>query len=738
MTLTQKTKSATSILAITAAALATMAMPITASAQIDEIVTTAQRTDQSLQDAPVAVTVISEELIENVQITDSLDVQRLVPTLNIGTNTGTANAARIFLRGVGEDESRGAVEPAVGTYVDGVYYGRIVGALFDLVDLEQVEVLRGPQGTLYGRNSNGGAIKITTIKPQDETTFSGRFTYGTNELIQGKGVANIAIGDTTAVRVAGLYKERDGFFTVNPNGAATGETRDNVGSLDTLMLRGQFSQDIGNWNLLIAGDYTDDNSDPIPSSVVDSIDADGDIFTVEPGPGDVCGGSSTNPVGPFFDTRTVGCFNAHSNQTEALGVSGTLTGELGGHTVQAIVGYRELQDDLQSHIGFPFAQQTDQEQISGEITLSSDAGGPFNYVVGAYYWDEALVLDSTFVFPFRVAADTESIAVFGQGSFDVTEDLNLTAGARYTDESRAFDGINMGVPAFGIPPMTNAANNDFDNISYTGKISYDVGDDVMLYASYSTGFKGSGFSPDCFGPLACFLPVREEEVATIEGGFRTQLWDNRMQFNGTYFHNTYDDLQIGATVPGLGFTRFNVDETQIQGFEFDLNFSPTKNFTLLANLGILDGEYQSFGTEPAEIERQIGGLTNQGAACPGGVATVECAAGLELKNAPNWKGNLAVIYNHQLGSGDLKLSGDISWEDDSFSLVANGPESAFTSIPTLVNGRISYEPEDSFWNVALWAKNIFDEEYFRAGTATGIAVFAAEPATYGVDIGFDF
>jgi len=734
MTLLKKLKFATSPFAISTTGLLLAISATPAAAQIDEIITTGQRKVESLQDAPIAVSVISSEELETIQISDSLDIARLVPNLNLGTNTGTANAARIFLRGIGEDESRGAVEPAVGTYVDGVYIGRIVGALVDLVDLEQVEVLRGPQGTLYGRNSNGGAIKISSVRPQQENSISGQFTYGNNDLIQIKGTGNLAVGDSTALRVSGLYKERDGFFDVNPNGVAAGEERENVGDLDTFAVRGQFSQDLGDWNILISGDYSDDQSDPIPSTIIDSNDADGDLFTIEPAPGTECFASSTTEI-TAFDFRPVGCFNAHSNQTENWGVSGTVTGDVAGHTVQGIAAYRELNDDLQTHIGFSFGQQTDQEQFSGEVTISSNNDGPLNYVVGGYYWDEALQLDSIFVFPFSVAADTESIAVFAQGSYDVTEDFTLTAGGRYTDESREFFGANL---VSGLTVDPDIANNDFDNFSYTLKVDYSLSDDVLVYASYATGFKGSGFSPDCFGPTACFLPVEEEEVGTFEVGLRTQIWEDRLQFNGTYFRSNYDNLQIGATVPGLGFTRFNVEETRVQGLEFDLRFAPTQNFELIANLGLLDAEYQSFGNTPEEIASQIGGLTNSGAACPGGIATVECAEGLELKNAPDWKANLAAIYTHDMEFGDLTFSGDISWEDDSFNLVANGPESAFSDIPTIINARLAFTPDDSFWKVAVWAKNIGDEEFFRAGTATGLAVYPSEPATYGIDVGFEF
>ena len=135
---------------------------------------------------------------------------------------------------------------------------------------------------------------------------------------------------------------------------------------------------------------------------------------------------------------------------------------------------------------------------------------------------------------------------------------------------------------------------------------------------------------------------------------------------------------------------------------------------------------------------QAGGLTNSGAACPGGVVTIDCALGLELKNAPDYKGNIAATYEHPFASGSLAFSGDISFEDDSVSLVANGPASALTSVPDLINARIAYTPNDSFWHVALWARNITDDVYFRAGTATGNAVYPSEPGTYGVDVGFNF
>lgn len=711
------------ILISSSAITAMMIMPSVALAQIDEVVTTAQRTNQNLQDVPVAVTVITTEDLEVKQIGDTTDLQNFVPNLNIGTNTGTANAPRIFLRGIGEDESRGAVEPAVGTYIDGVYIGRLVGSLIDLVDLEQVEVLRGPQGTLYGRNSNGGAIKITSIKPQDETGFGGRVTYGNNNLINLKGMANLAVGDTTAIRVSGLYKSRDGFFDVNPNGAAAGESKTNVGDIDTTAFRVALSQDIGNWNILLSADYTDDDSDPTPSTIIAGSDGDNNLFTVEPAGN--CTSSSLTPI-TAFDFRPIGCFNIHGNETKSRGISATVTGDVGNHTVQSITSFRRLDDNLRSHIGFTFGQVTDQEQISQEVTLSSNLDGAFNYVIGGFYYKEDLNLDTFFVFPFRVASDTESFAVFGQGTLDVSDRLTLTGGLRMTDETRDYAGINF------TSNLTNSAQTDFNKLSYSFKADYDLTDDVMIYGSYATGFKGSGFSPDCFGPTACFLPVDEEEVKTFEAGIRSQFMENKVQLNATFFHNDYTDLQIAASVPGLGFTRFNVDKTKTSGLELDMRFQPTDRFEITANLGLLEAEYQELTLQ------QAGGLTNNGVPCAGGVVTIQCALDLDLKNAPDYKANIAANYSVPMASGEILITGDVSFEDDSWNLVANSPFNALSDIPTLFNARVAYTPDDSFWNVALWAKNITDEEYFRASTATGLAVYASDPATYGIDIGFNF
>ncbi len=690
--------------------------------RLGTVTVTAQRFEQNLQNVPVAVTALDTQALEDKQVSDLLDLQQLVPNINMATNTGTANAARIFLRGVGEDESRGAVDQAVGIYVDGVYIGRSVGALFDIVDLDSIEVLRGPQGTLYGRNTIGGAIKLNSVRPQFENSGDIRATVGNNERYELRGTANLALAENTAVRLTALYRERDGFHDVIPNGPLLDQRRDGVGALHIMAYRGSlYTEFTPNWSLQLIADYTLDRSDPIPDSVAPGNDADNNIFTIEPIPGTLCTPTST----------AIGCFNSYDQRARSQGVSATVKGNIGELDFTSISAYRELEDNLVSRIGFPYRQQTDQSQISQEFTLSSSGTGPLDWLVGGYYFSEDLLLNTTFIFPFTIDTSTESYAIFGQGTYALTDALRLTGGLRYTNESKDFAGAN------NLLPFSRTESADFDNVSFTLGADYRFNDNVLAYGKYSTGFKSGGWSPDAFSGTAVFLPVDEETLDSFEVGLKTDLLENRVRLNAAAFFNQYEGLQIGATVPGLGFTRFNVAETEIRGFELEGIWQITDNFQLNGNLGLLSAEYTKATGDQAR------GLTNNGAGCPVGTdpandpQIIACALGLDLKNAPEYKATIGALYTYPILNGELVLSGDVSFEDDTWSLVANSPPHARIDGPTLFNARARYQSRAG-WFVAVWGKNIADKEYYRASSANFFTTYASEPQTYGVDFGFRF
>lgn len=707
------------------------------------IIVTAQRRAQDLQDVPAAVTAISGTQLANRQIADTNDLQNQIPNVVISTGTGTASSARIYFRGIGEDESRGAIDPAVGIYIDNVYLGRTVGSLVDLVDIEQVEVLRGPQGTLYGRNTNGGAIKISSVRPQlGENSLAGGLGYGNFDRIQARATANLSLWDTGALRISALYRERDGYHKLNPNGDLANLAGTTVGNEKLYALRGSlYGQMSDVWSYLAIVDYTKDKTDPTPSSIIAesssagvATDVDGNIFTVEPAATVTC--SAATPM----SSQPIGCFNSYFSEVDAFGVSYQLTGEYDKFSISSVTSYRTLTDDLSTHITFPYFQQTDQNQFSQEFLFNSDFDSPFNFTAGAFYYTEDANLAFTFILPVTNQIDTESFSLFGQANVEIGEALTLTGGVRWTTEDRTLRATSVVVPV--VEDEVNA-----DNITWTAKADYKLTDDILFYASYSTGFKSPGFSSDCFSPAGCFLSVEEEELDSIETGIRTKFADGRATVNATYFYNEYDNLQISATTGGGVFTRSNAGAARIQGVEVEFGFEPVRGLDIYGNGSWLDADYRDV------TALQAGTLTNSnittgavGPACNNVTAAggtpqfdgqvIDCALGLQLKNAPEWKATVGFNYTAELTGGEVFFGADAAYEDDSFALVSNTPGS-LVEPGFRVDARIGYRADDDRYSITLWGKNLTDREYFRATTGLN-QVYAAPPLTFGVDVGFKF
>ena len=719
--------------------------PVASFAQIEEIVVTAERREVSAQDAPVAVTALSPQDLEQKQIRNIRDLQHQIPNLSLSNNVGTASGARIFLRGVGEDESRAPADPAIGVYVDGVYLGRQTGAMLDLVDLERVEVLRGPQGTLYGRNSNGGAVKLVSVKPKlNEEHLGVKLTVGNYGRFDARMTGNLGLTDSAAVRATVLSKRRGGFHDLVPDGELLVQTRE-VGAVDMLGLRGAVLQQFGDgWEAVASIDYIDDASDPAPSSLAPGFDDDDNLFTIDSGPRAAC---SRPPGEAQYRLLTTGCFGDHASDVEQLGVALNVQGELGGgYSVSSLTGYRSLEDNLATRISIPYFQQTDQEQFSQEFSLASNYEGPFNFVAGLYYFHEDLDLDFVFFNNYTIDLKVKSWAMFGQGTYEIIDDLSFTAGLRYTKEDKELDAANLGLTGMRTESLARAEERDFDAVNFKAGLDYRFNDDLMAYVSYATGFKSGGWSPDCgasaVGNLnTCFRPVGKEEVDTIEVGLRSDWLDGRLRFNATYFFNMYDDLQIGASVPNPTgsnpFTRVNVDEVEIHGMEVEFVFQPTEALELNGNIGWLDGEYKSVTAMQADI------LTFNGAsiACPPGTDTDEekiaCNLGLEIKNAPEFNLGAGAVLRFPVMSNELSLGAHVSYEDKTWNLVANNPITARTDPGVLWNARMAYGDPNGKWEVALWGKNLSDKEYARA-SISNMTQYAAAPRAYGVDLRYRF
>ncbi|MDD9798307.1 MAG: TonB-dependent receptor, partial [Alphaproteobacteria bacterium] len=331
----------------------------------------------------------------------------------------------------------------------------------------------------------------------------------------------------------------------------------------------------------------------------------------------------------------------------------------------------------------------------------------------------------------------------------------LSGGVRYTDEEKDFigtttmsifgnpdseigDAAPASVPAGMLPACDNwpecfyDPSGEFENTSYRIALDHNFTDDLMAFVSYSTGFKSGGWSPDClpnFARGACYAAVDEEELATIELGIRSEFENVRV--NLTYFMNTYDDLQLAATLPGRGFTRFNVEEVEVAGLEAELSGQINEYFSWFGNASWLDTEF-------SEVSQDIATAIAGGGPCQGNADVIACVKGLDLKNAPDYSYTLGFVFDRPMGDNNLQISASVAQEADSFTAASNN-ENVKRDETTLVDARISLMDAENVWAITLWGKNITDEEYNRTGTTGGGGfIYAADPAHFGLTLSANF
>ena len=740
-----------------AIAMAVFSLPQGALAQsgaisLEEVIVTAQRREESLQDVPGAVSALTELDLERKQIGNVLDLQSSIPNIIISQNTGTPSGARIYLRGIGEDESRATVEPAVSMYVDGVFIGRQIGSLFDLLDIERIEVLRGPQGTLYGRNTNGGAIKIISKKPDTSaSSLKAKLTAGEEGRYDGVIAANWAISENSALRFSVMQRTRDGLFETSDG--------EEVGAWDLSAVRAAYRYTVGDWDVLLSFDAVRDDSDPRPYAGTEELELangdDGNVYTLT-GNGDS---------------------DRYGSEVEQDGLALTISYQWGDYEISSISSYRTLEDDLATVIGSPYNQKTDQSQFSQEFQITSNWDGPMNWVAGFFYYQEDIDLDYIFVFSAdaleahtALEVDTTAWALYGQGYYDFSDSLRLTLGVRYTDEEKDFEGRNLDssipLPAIGFTIPTDMPRDDTEDWTNTDvkiALSWDVQDNITLYGSYTTGFRSGAWSPDGLSEGAFFLSVEDEQVDAYELGIRSDWLDNRLRANLTVFFNEYEDYQQSGTTD-LGFTRYSVDEVETSGAELELTMLPLPGLEVSLNVGYLDGEYKDVSSDAA------GGLTGmtlrslaitQGLIAADDTTTmpptpdptmvtdltmeeqaalaadrIALAESLDLKNAPEWNAGLTAIYTLSLQNGMyLSFGTDLAYEKESFNLAAN-PEAVKRDDTFIVNARIALGSDSGSWEVALWGKNLDDEIYYPA--ASGSGVYPADPKLWGLDLTLNF
>jgi iron complex outermembrane receptor protein len=707
---------------------------------IEEVIVTAQKREERLQDVPISISAYSAKDMEAKSLNSLQELAQFTPNLTYSNHPSSARTgAIIYMRGVGQGDSNVYWDPGVAIYLDGVYMGRMQGLDLDLLDLERVEVLRGPQGTLYGRNTIGGAINVVSAKPTDEFEGYAQVTTGRYDRIDGKVSVNVPIvPGKLAAKFAGDTLNRDGygerfdFFT--------GKKIDEMGDIESLSGRAML-----NWK---PGDNLD---------ILFSVDAQrarefGAVHKLpEVGlpPLAVLYNNVVNPdpnLGAIFLTDndfTTYETGGNANELDAFGTSLTVELNLDKFTFKSLTGYRQVETfHLIAPDGTPYTvldstQSVDQDQFSQEFNVIGTAfDNRMDWILGLYYFQEdAIGNRRADIYPelFNVIGleitaksftrnEVESWATFGQFTYTLTDKLNITSGMRYTSDSKDVTG-SRDRPATGVILVPLQTKSDSWE-AITGRIGFEYHwiDEIMTYFSAARGFKSGGINGE---PQAGsgFLPFNPEYIWTYEAGFKSELLDRRLRFNAALFYSDFTDIQFnvfradqfGNFITTVG----NAAKARIMGLEADITALPAPGLTLNAQLGLLDAEY-------TEVN-------------PGTPVTEDT----EFSQTPKLTVSTSAQYQMPINTwGDLIARLDYVYKSKIHYDTANASlcqQDAFG----LLNGRLTFENANANWSVSVFGTNLTDERYFLAcGTNTGSLGFSdlqyARPREWGASLTYRF
>ena len=716
---------------------------------IEDIVVTARKREESLQDTPIAISAYTGEGLETRGAQTLQSLATLTPNLVIQNNPafgGSGNSAAVYIRGIGQQDFVPTVDPGVGIYVDGVYIARSVGALLDLVDFERVEVLRGPQGTLFGRNTIGGAISITTRKPDDELAANLAVTYGSDERVDAKATVNVPLSTTLFARLSAGSFIRSGYVE-RTDGVDLGDSNRYTGRLVLrwepdpaltvdLAAEGTHARENGPALTLIGINYattTDPGTPPFAdiSNVLANLAAGGGAIpcAIPPAPLNL-------PVSGCYDDRyvlgrkrnagTAPAFSDSDLWAVSLDVRYELTDSL---TLRSITAYRDLttsfarDGDHSPILVSEFRDELDQRQVTQEVQLlGTSFGERLDWILGAFYFDERgrnvnLLRFTSSDFQSGGDYGNRSYAGFAQGTFALTDKLGVTAGVRYTRDEKSFPpdqfitANRLGfLPPFDAPifqpgvrilPQVKAERT-FEEFTPSANLSYAWTDDLLTYASYSRGFKSGGFSQRVFPPIipGVTTPITNpvdvipafdpETVNAYELGFKLTAFDGRVTLNGAGYRTDYQDLQI-QVFTSVAPVFENAASATITGFELELQARPGAGFVVEGAVGLTDAGYD-------EIDQ----------------ATTFVARDNEFERVSKWTASAAVARAFETGMGTITPRVDWAYRSRFFNNTFNTPRIAQPGYH-VVDASVTLTTADERFGLTGGVKNIGDEDYLISG-----------------------
>jgi iron complex outermembrane receptor protein len=725
---------------------------------LTEVVVTAQFRAQKLQDTPIAITAVNAALLESRNQNSLADVTAQAPNVNLretGGAFGPGMSARI--RGVGQADFDPAFEPGVGIYIDDVYYSSLTGANFDLLDLDRVEILRGPQGVLGGRNSEGGAVKLYSQKPKGDDSGSIRATYGSRNLLDFRATGDVALTDTLSLRVAGVSKKQDGYVsridyacanpgTAIPNQAPQGDCKlGNEGGKDYSAGRAALrwvASDALEINL--SADVTLDKSESA-AIVLQAVNpaASGALFTKTYGvaytsafiPSDpyttYASFSALRPqnlIGPPNPLAGTSLSFSPNTNTKVWGTNLTADWKLSDSmAVKSITAYREFDsrwsedNDVSPLSGSLGAEHLYNHSFSQELRLNGTVS-LVDYTLGGYYFNQTTTYATHQFLPYALPGfefygndpvEASTYAAFLNTAWHITDALNLNTGVRYSKEKKDYHYSRLpvgGSLVLGLDSLnTTVGKYDGSNFDYRVNLDYRWNEQLMTYASVSTGFKGGGSNARPFGPLQV-VPFNKETLTAYELGAKSDFFDRRLRVNVSVFQNKFKDIQLTLlSCPSLTpvspcAATFNAGTADIKGWELEAEATPIDGLTFDASFSDLSFKYTSLAANT--------GLT-VGQEAPGNIKS---------------KWSIGGQYEIMLPSGStLSPRVDYSFNGGFNTNAVFAPSNRVAGYH-LTNARLTYKTANTKWEAALVGSNLLNEKYY----ISNFDLLSSSGAQYGL------
>ena len=715
---------------------------VTSFAAIEEIVVTAQKRTESVQDVPISITALSGDDLARRGLNDLQEVARYVPNFDMPSSNNLRNV-RVRIRGIGSSGTNPGIESSVGTFLDGLYMPTGGMNFGELTDINSVEVLRGPQGTLYGRNTPIGALNVTTRKPSDEFESLIKLGYGEYDQTNVSGYVGGGLGDTTAGRLSFWYRDREGY----EKNTFTG---DDVNDNEEWGVRGKLlfaPTDTVEINTAIY--YSEIERRCCMAEQLSPNDPNWGIAT----PGFLAAQTAAGyPFTNFDDSdHRVDGDDEGDDTSESFGASVQVDWDFGDEFLfTSITGYQDWENSVvisADSLRNPmlFAPQTQSNEVlSQEFRITSPSDRAVEYIAGLYFYKQDTQFDSDLtvgaganrVFPFPAALcpapctaqegdfvtsafdqETESVAGYGNLTWHISDVWDVTGGLRWSRDEKDVYIAHTNSPTNSIPinvaifPPNVVGDRDRSEskVTWSFNTRYNVSDDVMVFFTSSTGFKSGGFNSRRL-PVGAQVEFEEESSLTYEAGIKSFFFDREVMLNLTVFHTTVEDFQESTLAPtGTGFIVGNAGEQEVKGVEADLTWAPNDNLLVNGSFAYLDSEYTDFNNAQCAAGQAP---TNPNGTCD--------RTGERPSFAPEYQYTIGAQWTQPFGDNlEWHARADYSWRDDQILTRVSGSDIGEQEAYGLLDLRIGLGSSNGQWEVEAFARNVTDETYY--------VVMAAQP-----------